>query len=504
MRILFIYPNLNAQIGFNYGVACLSAVLKQDGHTTGLLNINEQLGYPLDIPRILDDTAAFAPDLIAFSLITTQYQYAEQIARALKKRFSLPIVCGGIHATVATDDVLASGLFDAVFVGEADFALRDYVRTLERGGDIATVSNLCFRRNNAVVHNPVMPFIPLDRLPPKDYGIFDFQKMIDAKNGWVGIMASRGCPFRCTYCFNHQIVELYCRDLGVPQARLGYIRHHPLQDVLDEIRYLLTTYRNIRMFIFDDDLFTFNRDYVLEFCRRYPQVSDLPFVVNAHVQVFDHEVARSLKQAGCAIVKFGIESGSERVRREVMRRMMKNETIRQALAVAEDAGLHSSAFVMIGLPTETRDEVLETVQLLADTRPGRFRWTAFFPFPNTVAWELSRRGGFIDTAKMGSLSNFTDDSCLDFGPEHNLWLAKMLKTFPWQVNARSGLACAPRYQELVRDIETMTEQQWHAATGEIRRRDADESRAQDAAGALHYAIRFNPFMAVRSDWSDDA
>lgn len=504
MRILFIYPNLYAQIGFNYGVAILSAILKQDGHETGLLNINEKLGYPFDLQRITDDIAAFKPDLIGFSLVTPQFQYAVKIAQEIRKKFNIPIVCGGIHATVATDEVLATGLFDAVFVGESDYALREYVRVFERGGDISTVPNICFKKDGKVIKNRVMPFIKLDELPRKDYEIFDFQKMIDAKNGWVGLMASRGCPFRCTYCFNHQIVELYCRDLDVPRAQLGYIRHHPLQDILEEIRFLQTRYKNIRTYIFDDDLFTFNREYVLEFCRQYPRVSNIPFVVNAHVQVFDGEVARSLKRAGCFIVKFGLESGSERVRREIMHRMMKNEVIRRAIEIAEDAGLHSSVFVMIGLPTETRDEVLETVQIIADTRPGRFRWTAFYPFPGTVAWEISKKGGFIDENKMRMLSNFTDDSCLDFGPEHNLWLAKIMKTFPWYVNARSGLACAPAYQRLEREIESLSEEQWHTVAPDILRRDAEESASQLSSGNLHYSIRFNPFMAVRSDWKDDA
>ena len=85
MKILFIYPNLNAQIGFNYGIAYLSAVLKQAGHTTGLLNVNEQLGYPLDLARIVSDVRAFGPDVIAFSLVTNQAGFAVQMAEEIKK-----------------------------------------------------------------------------------------------------------------------------------------------------------------------------------------------------------------------------------------------------------------------------------------------------------------------------------------------------------------------------------------------------------------------------------
>jgi anaerobic magnesium-protoporphyrin IX monomethyl ester cyclase len=503
MKILFIYPNLNAQIGFNYGIAYLSAVLKQAGHTTGLLNVNEQLGYPLDLARIVSDIRAFGPDVIAFSLVTNQAGFAVQIAEEIKKHFSAPIVCGGIHPTISPQEMLDTGFFDVVFIGESEYALRDYVRILETGGDLSDVSNICYKKDGVIIKNSVSPFIPLEELPPKDYALFDFQKMIDAKNGWVGLMASRGCPFRCSYCFNHQIVELYCRDLDLPQGRLKYVRHHPVKDAIDEIRCLQATYTGISMFIFDDDLFTFDRSYLREFCAEYKKISAIPFTVNAHVQIFDADMARNLKDAGCSIVKFGIESGSERVRREVMNRHMKNDAIKQALAIAEEAGLHSSTFVMIGLPTETKDELLETIQLLADSKPGRFRWSVFFPFPHTAAYDISLKNGCIDFEKMNRLSNFTDESCLDFGPEHNLWLEKVAQAFPWYVNARSALPCAQSYAGLVAEIESMPAAAWAQAKDALRSRDEAESRRQQAAGHMHYAIRFNRFMGVRSDWTEN-
>ncbi len=76
MKVLFIYPNLDAQVGFNYGVAFLSACLKERGHTTALLDINENLGFDLDLARIREEIAAFAPDLIGFSVVTNQYRFA--------------------------------------------------------------------------------------------------------------------------------------------------------------------------------------------------------------------------------------------------------------------------------------------------------------------------------------------------------------------------------------------------------------------------------------------
>jgi radical SAM superfamily enzyme YgiQ (UPF0313 family) len=122
--------------------------------------------------------------------------------------------------------------------------------------------------------NPLGPLPELTELPLKDYESMDFQRLIDAKNGWVGLMASRGCPFSCTYCFNHLMVEAYKKDLHCGFQGLHYIRRFTVGQMLEEIEYLLKNYRNIRMFIFDDDLFTFDKAAVREFCghRRVTQI----------------------------------------------------------------------------------------------------------------------------------------------------------------------------------------------------------------------------------------
>ena len=130
MRLLFIYPNLNAQIGFNYGIAYMSGLLKTHGIETFLLNVNEQLGYPLDLDRIGRDVERIAPDLIGFSVLTNQYKYALDIAASLKARFDVPLVFGGIHPTMDPSGTLAEKVVDYICVGEGEEAL---LETCEKG-----------------------------------------------------------------------------------------------------------------------------------------------------------------------------------------------------------------------------------------------------------------------------------------------------------------------------------------------------------------------------------
>ncbi len=385
-------------------------------------------------------------------------------------------------------------------MGECEDAFLEFVERLGRREPLEGVRNLGLRDGGSPRINPVRPLPDLEKLPPKDYGVFDFQRLIDAKKGWVGLMASRGCPFSCTYCFNHFMVKKYRGDLGCSFQGLRYIRHFPVGRMIEEIRFLLGRYRGITMFIFDDDLFTFDPAYVREFCAAYRAVTDLPFVVNGHVGFWDRERAETLAAAGCRIVKFGIESGSPRVRGEVLRRHMTNDAIAEAVRSVEGAGMHSSCFLMVGLPGETREEVLDTVRLMARAEPGRFRWTFFFPYPGTDSCEMAARSGCIDRAKMESMANFTDASCLDFGAEHNLFLEKVGRIFPWFVNAEAGFETAPFYKGKVREILGMDRAEWEKAAPGLLEEDRRISLGFQREGKRHYAVKYNPFMGVISDY----
>ncbi|MBP8644686.1 MAG: B12-binding domain-containing radical SAM protein [Syntrophobacteraceae bacterium] len=500
MKILFLYPNANSQLGFNYGVAHMSAVLKEAGHHVEFRQLCDDLG-PLpsreEFTRYLEEVR---PDLIGFSVVTNQWSYAQTLARWAREAVAAPLVIGGIHATVAAREILETRLFDYVFRGECEEAFLEFVEKFDRGEDLYNIPNLALVHQEAIRINPMRRLPDLAALPPKDYKIFNFQEMIDAKGGWVGLMGSRGCPFSCTYCFNHQMVDQYRMDLRCGFRELGYIRHFPVDQVIAEIEYLLKNYRNIRMFIFDDDLFTYRKSYVKDFCREYRRVSDIPFVVNAHVGFFDEDRARYLAEANCRIVKFGVESGNERVRRRIMNRYTSNDKILQSIRIARDFGLHTSIFLMIGLPFETREDVMDTIRLTATAGPGRFRWSFFFPFPGTRAYELSLEGGYIDREKMNTLMNFTDSSCLRFGEKHDLFLEKVGRVLPWFVNAYSDLPVREYYRERVEKILALSSSQWRQISPTLLDEDRILSEAFAQKGLPHYAVKYNRFMGVISDY----
>lgn len=501
MKVLFIYPNAGSQLGFNYGLAHLSAILKERGHSVKLIQLCEDIAPLPSDEEFSAQIKDFSPDIIGFSVVSNQWEYAKSLSKIARAASNAVLTCGGIHATVAAEETVRSGLFDYVFIGECDVIFPDFVECLSRGEKPEYLPNLAFlMKNGEIKINPVSRLPLLSELPMKDYSIFNFQKMIDAKNGWVGLMASRGCPFSCTYCFNHLMVKKYRSDLKCSFRELNYIRHTPIPQLIDEIKFLLKNYTGIKMFIFDDDLFTYDKNYIIEFCEEYKKISKLPFVVNGHVGFFDEERARALADANCAIVKFGLESGSPKIRSKVMNRHMSNQNIKNAISLVNSYGMHSSVFVMIGLPYETIDDLYQTIYLLAKSQPGRFRWTYFFPYLGTESYKIAMGSGMVNTEKMHKLSNFTDDTCLDFGAEQNLLLEKIGALMPWFVNAHSDLDSAVFYKEKITKILQMSSDEWTKIKPYAKDEDKKLSELMQKKNIRHYAIKYNRFMGVISDY----
>jgi radical SAM superfamily enzyme YgiQ (UPF0313 family) len=216
-------------------------------------------------------------DVIAFPFSTNQYKYALEIETALKPIWMCPSFSRRIHATMDPQETLSQPCVDYICVGEGEEAILELIQK----GSPQGVRNIGHKTKGCSVLEPLRPFTDITKLPFKDYELFDFQKLIDAKDGWVGLTASRGCPFRCTYCLNHKIMGLYKDQKHLPKY---YLRRHTAEQVITEIKYLLSRYNNIKTFIFDDDIFTFDKKWLKEFTRDIKILTDISFVCNAHAR----------------------------------------------------------------------------------------------------------------------------------------------------------------------------------------------------------------------------
>ena len=172
MKILFVYPNAGSQLGFNYGVAHLSGALKAAGHETALLQLCEDLAPLPTRAEFQERVRAAAPDVVGFSVVTTQWAYACELAAWARDVVDVPIVCGGIHALAAPEQILGETAFDYLFVGECEDAVCEFVDRLAAGESVEHVRNLGFRRGEQVVLMGDREVAVVHTLGANDYGVF--------------------------------------------------------------------------------------------------------------------------------------------------------------------------------------------------------------------------------------------------------------------------------------------------------------------------------------------
>lgn len=401
MKVLFIYPTPPAKhipTGYNFGIGYCSAVLKQGGHQTGLLITDRP-----DKDIIRRKIAGFRPDLIGISATTDQFALAKFIVKIINDDYAVPIIIGGIHATVAPDDAINTPGILGVCIGEGEAALLELANAIEKGGDPHNIQNLWLKSGNNIIKNPVRPLLQeLDKLPFCDREIFNYNRLVDATNDGTEFIAGRGCPFSCSFCINAVLQDLY-KNKG------KYVRLRSPDNLLAEIRCLNGKYK-IKKATFHDDTFTINRAWLADFCAKYSREFKIPFRCNARADNIDHELLEQLKAAGCEQIWVGVESGDDHLRNVILKKKLQRSTIIEAFRLIKKYGIKSRAFNMIGVPCETRETAEKTIELNKEICADMKCLTVFRPYPGTELYELCRKNGWISGRQV---HGYYEDSILD-------------------------------------------------------------------------------------------
>jgi anaerobic magnesium-protoporphyrin IX monomethyl ester cyclase len=391
MKVCLVYSDIGGVERYGarkyyHGLGYLSSVLKRADHETALLYLQRE---PVR-DGFLQQLTTIAPGLVAFSSTTHQHTYVETCARWIKESLpEMPTIVGGPHPTLAPEDVLANPDLNFVCIGEGEYPLLDLANALRDGRDTSCIANLWLRRHGRLIRNPSRPLLAnLDELPFPDRELFEFDRILAANDGWVDMMAGRGCPYGCSYCCNPALRERF-KDLG------KYVRFRSVDNVLAEIRSLASRYA-IKTLNFQDDVFTLDRDWALQFSQAYGKEFEFPFWINTRVErIHDEELVAALAQAGCRGVRLGIESGNEDLRAEILKRRMSNDEIRHAFALARKHGLNIYTCNMLGIPGETADMIEETIALNRELEPTDLQFSVFYPYPMTELYDVSVRNDYL-------------------------------------------------------------------------------------------------------------
>jgi len=368
------------------GLAWIGAVLEQEGHKVKIVD-SPTLG--LSEEDFLREVKSFSPDIVGITSITPTILRAYRAVEMLKENLpDVPIVAGGPHVTFMYDEALDRGV-DVVVRGEGEYTMLELVNKVEKLGldkeELAKIKGIAFRKEGRTVVTPLRePIRELDKLPPPARHLLPMDRytLFNKPIRLIHVMASRGCPYGCIYCSTSYY---WGRSYRIRSAKV----------VADEVEEAVNRYKS-NIVVFTDDEFTLDRRFVLKFAEEVKSRKlDITYSCGARVDHVDSEVLRALKESGCVMLYFGVESGSQETLNRIGKRITI-EQVRRAFSKAREHGIETTGTFMLGFPWETIDDMRQTVKFSIELSPGYAQYTVVTPYPGTPLYGMAKSKGLIE------------------------------------------------------------------------------------------------------------
>ncbi len=400
MKVLFLYIGVE-----NIGIEYLAASARRAGHQVELAFDPSLFGGHLmwDFPSlakmfdkrasVLKKVSEMKPDAAAFSCVSANYQWSLGLARDIKRTHpGITTMFGGTHVTAVPERVIAEDAVDCAIVSEADISFPLALADIESGSREPR-PGVWRKIDGEIVRGPAPePVEDMDALPfpAKDL----FYSKAPALERHYTIMASRGCPFKCTYCHNS-----YSSSLSGGQR----MRDRSVDNIVAELEPVAARGR-ARLVKFYDDVFGFNKKWLEEFAEKYPSRVGLPFYCSLHPRTANEETADRLKESGCRYVAIGIQSVDEGQRRNVLKRIYSNDDARRSVALLKERGIRVLLDHIIGLPGDTEEMMEEAARFYNELRPTRLLvfWLSYFPGTEILA--AASASGLLSEVEVESIN----------------------------------------------------------------------------------------------------
>lgn len=361
------------------GPMYVSALLKSRGHECDLLIVDDE-------SRAVAELTALKPDIVAFSIMTGSHRWASRFGAQVKSHLSCLTVFGGPHPTFFPEYIEENGV-DAICRGEGEYPLLELADAVEIKADYAYLQNFWFKMpDGSIQKNDVRELIQeLDSLPFPDRRLY--RRYPSLESSVAVFISSRGCPFDCSFCFNHQMMELY-------RGKGKYVRHRSPASLIEEIT-AVTRSRTVKRIYFSDDTFALDKKWLKEFLPAYGREIAIPFHCLARINQIDDETASLLSVNGCATIFWGIESGDENIRMNILEKGITDEHIINGAQTLKRHGIRFRTYNIVGFPGETLAQTLKTVELNIKIDTDYPWCSIFMPYPGTRLAKYAREQGFL-------------------------------------------------------------------------------------------------------------
>jgi radical SAM superfamily enzyme YgiQ (UPF0313 family) len=425
LKILILFPNTSNEGVAPLAVASLSSIAKSKGwevryHETSFYEMDDSayLGgcderkktgefksfkdsvfdikpHELMQPDFNDLMSDYKPDILAVTANSLEYELFSDLMEKLPSISPKPFVfLGGCHATVDPEGSINNPHVDAVCIGEGEKPWGDFLDAYEAGEDVSAISNIWVKTKSGIVKNPMKSLMTREELweLPLDFSFFDdrhFRYVFDGNLfRRASLELSRGCPYDCTYCVNTGFKNMY-KGLG------KFVRVRPYENLRSAAKDLIND--GIDMIQFQDEsFFSITMRTLEEFCEWYGSEVRLPIMVQVRPESVIEKKVKLMADMNVPIqLSVGLESGSERILKEICNRRMQVEHMYRAFKLIQDYGIRTTAYTMIGFPTETREEVFQTIDLVRSLDLDVSIMSIFFPFKGTPLRDLCVEKGFI-------------------------------------------------------------------------------------------------------------
>lgn len=426
MKIVLIIPpqeKFSKDYLPSISMGCLAASLEKANYDVKIIDSHvDNLSNQETVDRVLREK----PEAVGITANSHNRFHAIEVARGIKNKAKEVLVCvGGCHFSATAASALKTvPEIDVVARGEGEETFLDLLDRYFQQKPFDDVLGITFRKNQEIIDNPSRPFIKnLDDLPMPAWHLFELDKYKAKLEGGggiraIGVKASRGCPYNCSFCVNSDFWQ-------------RIFRYHSPKRFVDEVEFLYKNY-GYRGFDFWDDTITAVRAYIKETCEEILRRNlDIVWYARARVNTVDREILTLMKKAGCKVISFGVESGSPRILKNIQKGITIDQ-VKEAVRICVDLGYIVKLFFMYSHPGETLKDVQMTRDLMLELKfygPNVHVIPAFtFVYPGTEIETIAKKEGLLpNDFNWNSPVEFSFNKQIKVNPTIPLYEQKSLK-----------------------------------------------------------------------------